>query len=82
MEPFAAAHVDHVRIRRRHRHRADGAGGLVVEDGIPGAAVVVRLPDAAVVDADVEDVGLIGTPAQPTVRPPRNGPIMRHSRPE
>ncbi len=34
--------------------------GSLIEDGIPGAAVVVRLPDAAVHLADVENIGLAG----------------------
>jgi len=39
---------------------ADGAGRLIVEDGVPGAAGVVCLPHAAVVDADEEDIRLAG----------------------
>ena len=49
-------------LRRRHRHGADGAGGLIVEDGVPGAAVIVGLPHAAVIDADVKRSGLLGDP--------------------
>ena len=60
LESFAAAHVDGVGVGGGEGDGADGAGGLVVEDGLPGAAEVVGLPDAAVVDADVEDVGLGG----------------------
>src|SRR5262249_22167081 len=44
--------------RRRDSQGADGAGRLVVEDRLPDEAVVGTLPDAAVVDADVKDVGL------------------------
>ena len=47
-------------IGRRDGDRADRAGRLVVEDRRPGAAVVGRLPDAAVDDADVERVRLAG----------------------
>src|SRR5262249_19689303 len=39
---------------------ADGAGGLVVEEGPPRAAIVVGPPDAAVADADVEHPGAVG----------------------
>ena len=60
LESFAAADVDDVGIGGSDGESADGAGGLVVEDGVPGAAVVGGLPDAAVADADVEDVGLGG----------------------
>ena len=56
LQPLAAADVDDVRIRRRHRDRADRLRRLVVEDGLPGAPVVVGPPDAAVADADVEDI--------------------------
>ena len=60
LEALAAAHVDHLRIRRRHGDGADRAGGLVVEDRRPDPAVVVALPHPAVVHADVEDVGRAG----------------------
>ena len=60
LQALAAADVDDVRVGRRDGEGADGAGRLVVEDRLPGAAVVGGLPDAAVVDADVEDVGLAG----------------------
>ena len=43
-----------------HRDGADRLRRLVVEDRIPGAAVVVRLPDAAVDLPHVEDIGLAG----------------------
>ena len=49
-----------LRVGRRDGERADGAGRLVVEDRLPGAAGIGGLPDAAVVDADVEDVRLAG----------------------
>ena len=78
LQSLAAADVDDVRVRRRDRERADRLRRLLVEDRRPGAAGVVGLPDAAVVDADVEEVRACPrTPAAPTVRPPRNGPIIR-----
>src|SRR6185436_8769729 len=60
LQPFAAAGVDDVGIGGRDGDRADRAARLVVEDRRPDAAGVGRFPDAAVVDADVEDVRLAG----------------------
>src|SRR5579871_1424138 len=60
LQALAAPHIDDIGVGGGERDGADGSGGLVVEGGVPGAAVVVGLPDAAVVDADVEDIGLIG----------------------
>ncbi len=57
-QPFAAADVDDVRIGRRDGDPADRSGRLIVEDRLPGAAGVGRLPDAAVHHADVEGVRL------------------------
>src|SRR5439155_12506463 len=58
LESFAAADVDDVGVGRRDRDGADGSGRLVVEDRRPDAAVIRRLPHAAVHGGDVEDVGL------------------------
>ena len=53
---FAGADVDHVRIRRRDRDRADGRDvGLAVGDVAPGLPAVRRLPHAAVHGAEVDD---------------------------
>ena len=60
----AGADVDDVRVRRRDGDRADRAGRLVVEQRHPVGAVVGRAPDAAVVEADVEDVRLAGDAGQ------------------
>ena len=57
-EPFAAADVDDVRVRRRDRDRADRSGGLVVEDRRPRPPEVGRLPHPAVYRAGIEDVRL------------------------
>ena len=73
LQAFAAAHVDDIRIGRGDRDRADRAGGLLVEDGIPRAAVVVGLPDAAVAHADVEDVRLAGDARGGTGAPASQG---------
>ena len=59
-QAFAAADVQDVGIRRRDDDPADRAGRLVVEDRLPRAAGVGRLPDAAVDHADVERVRLAG----------------------
>ncbi len=56
----AAADVDDVGVRRRHRDGADRAGGLVIEQRRPRRAEVRGAPHAAVIEADVEDVGLAG----------------------
>src|SRR5262249_12612465 len=56
LQALAAADVEDVGVGGGDGQGADGAGGLVVEDRHPGAAGVGRLPDAAVVDADVEQV--------------------------
>ena len=44
---LARAHPDDIGIRRRHRDRPDGVVRLVVEDGAPADASVLRLPEAA-----------------------------------
>ena len=44
----------------RHGDRADRPRGLVVEQRRPGGTEIGGAPDAAVVEADVEDVGLAG----------------------
>jgi hypothetical protein len=68
LEAFSAPHVEGVRVGRRHRKRSDRARGLSIENGLPGAASVGRLPDAAVVDADVEEI----RPARDSGRPDRS----------
>src|SRR5580692_6582250 len=59
-ETFAAAHINNVSIARRDGKRADGAGGLTVEDGEPGATGIGGFPDAAVVYADVKEIWIAG----------------------
>ena len=60
LETFAAPDVDDVGVGRRHGDGADRSGRLIVEDRVPGPAVVGGLEDAAVYGADVEDVGPVG----------------------
>jgi hypothetical protein len=57
LHALPAADVDDVGVGGGDGDRADRAGGLVVEDRLPRPAVVGRLPDAAVHDADVEEAG-------------------------
>ena len=78
MEPLAAADVQDV-------SGCDGDTamsptdpvGRLIEDRRPRAAVVVGLPDAAVVHANEEHSGWVGMPTAPTVRLARNGPMRR-----
>src|SRR6185437_9090571 len=60
----ARADVDHIRIRGRHRDRANRAGRLVIEQGHPVRAVVGGAPYAAIVEAGVEHVRLAGYAVQ------------------
>ena len=60
LQALPAAHVNDLGVGGRHRDAADRPGGLVVEDRPPGQAIVVGLPDSAVIHADVEDVRLTG----------------------
>src|SRR5882724_349464 len=60
MQPLTTADINHVRVRRGYRYRADRAGGLVIKDRLPSAAVVVGLPHSAIAHADVKDVRLTG----------------------
>jgi hypothetical protein len=48
MQPFSAADIDYVRVRNRNSDSTDRSCGLLIEEGRPGAAIVIRLPDAAV----------------------------------
>lgn len=58
MQTFTTSDINNVRVRRRDSNRTDGACGLLVKDRLPGATVVIRLPDAAVAYADIEDARL------------------------
>src|SRR5436305_9981102 len=58
MQPLTAADIDNIGIGRGYGNRADGAGGLVVKDWLPGATVVVGLPYPAIAHADVKHAGL------------------------
>src|SRR5260370_24402671 len=58
LEAFTTPGVNNVGIGRSDGERADGAGGLIVKKRTPGAAVVVRFPNATVIRGNVKDVGL------------------------
>ena len=60
MQAFAAGDINNVGIGWSYGDGADRLRGFVIEDGIPGAAVVVGLPDSAVDLAHVENVWLAG----------------------
>jgi hypothetical protein len=60
MQPLAAGGINNIRVRRRHRDGSYRPGGLVVKDRLPGAAVIVGLPDSAVAYANVKHAGLAG----------------------
>ena len=60
MQAFAASHINKVGIRRRYCDGADGLRRLMVEDGCPGATVVVRFPNSSVDLAHVENIWLTG----------------------
>src|SRR5271154_4173236 len=59
-QAFAAAYIDDVGVARGYGQRADGAGGLPVEDRGPGAAGVGGFPDTAVIYADVKKIWFAG----------------------
>jgi hypothetical protein len=55
VQSFPAADVDDVRVRRRDGNVSDRSRGRIVEDRLPGPAVVVGLPHAAVIHAHHKD---------------------------
>src|SRR5580692_3841918 len=63
MQAFAASHINNVGIRRRYCDGADGLRRLMVEDGCPGATVIVRFPNSSVDLAHVENIWLTGNPS-------------------
>ena len=70
VQAFAAADVDDVGVGRRDGDRADGSGRLVVEDRLPHATGVGRLPDAAVDRRHIERVRVAAMPGR-RARPAR-----------
>ena len=56
---FPHPHINHIRIGKRHRHRADGACiEGPVGDVVPRLPGTLRLPDAAAAGTHVVDIGL------------------------
>jgi hypothetical protein len=62
VQAFACADIDHIGMRRRHGDIAYRTSGCRIEDRAPGAAVIIGLPDPAIVDAHEEDIRLAGNP--------------------
>src|SRR5258708_38138116 len=58
MQSFAAAHINHVRIRRGYGDTTHRAGWLVCKNWIPGAAIVSRLEDSAIDLRHIKNVWL------------------------
>jgi len=74
LQSFAAADINNVRIGRGDGESADGAGGLIVENGIPGVAKSVVFPDAAVDGGHVKHIGLVRDAGDATVAASAEGP--------
>ena len=60
VQSFAAGDINDFGIGRSDGDCTNRLRGLVVEDGIPGAAVVVGFPDPAVDLANIKHIGLAG----------------------
>src|SRR5258706_1225738 len=73
MEAFAAGDINDIGIRGSDGDGADRLGGFVVEDRVPGAAVIVRLPHAAVDLANVANIRLAGDAGGGTGATPAKG---------
>src|SRR3977135_1111773 len=58
MQTFAAANIDHVRIRRRYRDTSNRAGWLILEDWLPGSSIIGRLEYAAIHLRHIKNVWL------------------------
>src|SRR5437660_12815109 len=56
LQTLSAGDVNDIGIRRRNRDRADGLSRLIIENRIPGSAIVVRLPHSTIHRAHVENV--------------------------
>ena len=87
LQPFATPHVEDLRIRRGHFDRPDGAGRLLVEDGLPGAPGIGGLPDAAIGRGDEEGMrpgrdphGALGAPGPERADVPPPEPLNGRGR--
>ncbi len=72
----ARADVDDVRVGGGDRDRADRTGWLVVEQRYPSRTVISRAPHAAVIEPDVEEIGLAGYAGQRPGAPRAGGPDL------
>src|SRR5271157_1590392 len=59
-QSFAAADIDNVGIRWRHRQCANRAGRLAIKDWLPCSSEVRCFPDAAITWRHVEDILMAG----------------------
>src|SRR5260370_39207954 len=60
MQPFAAAHINDLRIGNRHRDSADRTGWLIVKNRLPRSSIIDRFEDAAIDLRHVKDIWLRG----------------------
>ena len=58
LQSFATADIEDVGVGGCHGDGADRTGGLLIEDRLPGDAVIGALPDPTVGRADIKDVRL------------------------
>src|SRR3989442_15037848 len=72
-DPGATSHVEDVGVTGRYGDRPNRPGGLLVEQRHPRRAVVGRAPYPAVVESDVEDVGLTRDTGQAAGAPGARG---------
>src|SRR6266536_3543887 len=66
VQPLAAADIDNVGIGGSNGNGADRLCGLVFEDWVPGATVVIGLPDATVYLSDIKHIRLAGNASSGT----------------
>ena len=60
MKPLSAGDIDNVGVGSSDGDGADGLSWLVIENRVPGSAVVVGFPDSAVDLAHIENIRLAG----------------------
>ena len=58
LQPLAGPDIDYIGVGGGDRQIADRAGRLVIKERSPGPTRVGRLPDAAIVDPNEEDIRL------------------------
>src|SRR5437016_6124188 len=60
MQPFAAAHINDLRIGNRHCDSADRTGRLIVKNRLPCSPIIDRFEDAAIDLRHVKNIWLGG----------------------